>query len=390
MLNSSTGTDDFSVFSGMDTYMYDEYLYFGSGMNLSIDDNTIVPTCDQEKGIPVPFPRATADIIRYIQTTYYLVLFPIGVLLNSFVIFIILRYKQLHTATFYLALQITIINLINAIIIYPTSAANAIANAYVFKGLCPTFGLIVSFLRVARNTQMVVLVADRFFIIFMPFWYSRHRLKVMLPQTIGAWIVSLVFAVIPASGLLDCYGFEVFTWSCEFAEGCKNIAMCSSYRTFVTTFLVVGLMIAFLLYIALLVRARKLQNKVEVSPSCNNESQETRRIIKRKRKSERKANMTFLIMLIGLVGVILPPFLFFSIGNAVLNGLGVRSPPPGFVIAAIIARSSFVLIVVFDPIVLMRNEDMRQVIKSIIDKLTSRDRSIIPKQNSSSLAANND
>ena len=359
---------------GSGVWTPDYYYYSGSGMEMLLEDNETSVTCEQNlvEGFPFPAPVTTANIVRYIQIVYYIATFPIGVLLNTFVIFIILRFKQLHSVTFYLALQITITNLVNAVIIFPSSAANAIANRFIFTGLCPILGFIITFLRLARNAQMFVLVADRFFIIFMPFWYSRHRVRVIIPMSIGGWMMSLVLALIPMTGLLHCYGFQRFTWSCLIRDGCTHRAACASHRTFVTTFFNLGTFLAFLLYVALLFKARKLRNRVETSHLHDEEGQ-ARANLKRKHKSERRANTTFLIMFVTLVGVSFPSYMFFSIGNAVLGSLGISRPPPAYAVAAAVSRSLFVMIIVLDPLVMMRNRDVKVVIKTIIAKLRGKE-----------------
>ena len=344
--------------------------YSGSGTEMLFEDNETSLTCERQlvEGFPFPAAVTTANVIRYIQVVYYIITFPIGVLLNTFVVFIIIRFQQLHNITFYLALQITVTNLINAVIIFPSSAANAIANRFIFTGMCPFLGFIITFLRVARNIQMFVLVADRFFVIFMPFWYSRHRVRVVIPMSIGGWMISMVLALIPLRGLLGCYGFQRFTWSCLLRDGCTHKAACASHRTFVTTFTNIGTFLAFLLYLALLCKARKLRNRVEVS-HLHKEGGQSRAILKRKQKSERRANTTFLIMFVALVGVSFPSYMFFSVGNAVLGSLGITRPPPAYAVAAAISRSMFVLIIVLDPLVVMRNSDVNVVVKTIIAKL---------------------
>ena len=289
---------------------------------------------------------------------------------NVFVIFLVVRFRRLQNITFYIALQIIIVDLANTVIIYPSSAANAIANGFVFTGLCSAMGFLISFLRIARNGLMFVMVADRFCLIFLPFWYSRHRVKVMLPISIGTWILSLILTLIPVSGLLDCYGFQRFTWSCLLGVGCKHVVECTAYRTFLITSSNVGTFIALLLYLALLCKARKLRNKITLLQS--NESSEDKAAAKEKHKRERRANTTFLILFAALVGVSFPSYLFFTFGNIALNALNVRPAPPAYTIVAILSRSLFPLLVIMDPIVIMRNQDVREVIHSIFGKLSKR------------------
>ena len=342
------------------------YGYSGSGL----EDNTSTAAmriCNQEDGFTLSLSTKTANVLRYIQITYYLTCFVIAFSFNVFVIFITARFKKLHNITFYLALQLVIADLANTILFYPASTINAIANRFVFTGLCPLLGYLLTFLFTARNLLMFVLVADRFFLIFLPFWYARHRVKVVISLSIGAWMLAFVITAIPAIALTDCYSFQLVTWTCVLGASCDFNQACVSYTTFRTTTINIGMFIAFLLYSALLCRARKLKNKVTISHS--NESAESRAAAKIARKREQRANTTFLIMFITLVGVTLPPIIVFQVSTA-LN----LSPtlPPSIVIIGIVCGNFFYLIFIMDPIVIMRNQDVREVLQTIVAKLRRR------------------
>ena len=144
----------------------------------------------------------------------------------------------------------------------------------------------------------------------------------------------------------------------------------------------IGSFIALLLYSALLCRAKKLKNKIVLSQSSENE--EDRAIARRNRKREKSANVTFFIMLIAIVGVTLPPYILFNLNTVLLSALGLNPPPPAFTIIMIAFGNLYSLIFIMDPIVIMRNQDVREVVKSIIAKLRGR-REKATAQNSSTL-----
>jgi hypothetical protein len=367
------------------------YSYGGSGsamINGTIFDNSSSTggrelTCQQclELGSPLPLSMTAAETMRYIQIIYYSINFPVALFLNILVVYLVARYKVLHNITFYLALQITIVDLANSITLYPTTLANLIADRYVFTGLCDTLGVIFTFLRTARNLLMMVLVADRFCLIFLPFWYSRHRVKMTIPLSIVAGMIPFILAIVPANGILGCYGFQRLTWSCVIGPGCTNAVGCTTHRAFVTTSTNGALFVAFLLYLALLVKARKLRNKVAIFTS--NENPEDREIERRRIQREQRANTTILILFTTLVGISYPSYLFFTFGNITLNSLNIQPPPAGYTIAAIISRSIFALITVMDPIVIMRNQDVKQVLLEIFAKMKKKWGMLISHRSSS-------
>ena len=126
----------------------EQYDYSGS---LMVSNSTSLLTCQQRQdlGNPLPLSTTAADTLRYIQITYYMIYYPTVFPLNAFVIFIIARFKKLHTTTFYHALQIIAANLGNIVVYSPYSTANAIANRDIFARICLVMGFLTSFFQTA-------------------------------------------------------------------------------------------------------------------------------------------------------------------------------------------------------------------------------------------------
>jgi hypothetical protein len=334
-----------------------------------MEDNATSPTdliCRQEQGSPLPITVTTANILRYIQVIYYMICLPTAVFLNTFVISIVIRFKQLHTLTFYFSLQIIIIDLLNAAIIFPSSAANAIADRFIFTDLCNTFAIFISFFRFARNMLMFVLVVDRFCTVFLPFWYNSRRPKSITVLSIVAWIVTMIFIVINAS--LGCYQFQRSIWTCFLGTGCRNRTFCGAFAIIFTAVMNVSSFISFLLYVALRQKAKKLRNRVLPSSSGDNESIEEAWERERRRKSERRANTTFFILFTAILGVTFPAYLMSIFGEAALY-IFEDTPPAAYTIVTVLLRGTPNLITVLDPIVIMRNQDVREVIRIIVNNV---------------------
>ena len=338
------------------------------------DANTTAATdliiCSQEQGSPLPISTTTANILRYIQIVYYLICFPTAVLLNTFVVAIVSRFKQLHNLTFYFSLQIIIVDLINAIIIFPHTAVNAIADKFVFTGLCNSFGFFISFFRFTRNMLMFVLVVDRFSAIFLPFWYNKHRPKAITLLSITAWTLSMILIVINVS--LGCYQFQRFTWTCSLGAGCKNITICNTYGALFISVVNITAFTSFLFYLALFYKAKKHRNLVIPLQSGENNTLVARETERRK-KSERRANTTFLILFSAIMGVTLPTYLFSIFGETALH-IFQATPPAAYTVVRVLLRSTPNLITILDPIVIMRNQDTREVIKIIMNRFKGRQR----------------
>ena len=338
-------------------------------------NDSFAPTCQEQQvelGMPLRLSSDIANALRYMQITYYIVCFPFGVLLNLFVISLILRFKKLQTVTFILAFQVSVGDFINALIVFPTSAANAIADRYVFTGLCPVFGLILLWLRIARTYLMLVLALDRFCTVFLPFWYQRyrHRVKIVGTLSLVAWTMAFIVALVPVQGLLDCYSFQRNTWACVTSNGCIHQSECSIYNSTSIALSNICNVISLLLYFILFCKARSLRKKIVTVKMANEDPacEAMKAAAAHVQGRERRANFTFFLLILALVGVSFLPFLFFVVGRPIISTLKVV-PPPGYTVAGILGRSTFPLLTIIDPIVIMRNEDFREATNKICRKL---------------------
>ena len=331
----------------------------------------------QKNGLPLPLHPTTASVIRYLQITYFIVSFLIGLFLNTLLVVLVARYKKLQNLTFALPLQIVTIDAAHTIIIYPTATASAIIGRLPLTSLCSTLGFFLTFLRLSRGLLMSMLVFDRFCTVYMPFWYNRNRTKVVIATSLSAWTLAMAASLPLVSGLLDCYSFQRFTWTCVIGEGCSHPAVCATYRTIVTTTVVGSLFVAFLLYGALLRKAKKIRNRVttisnEIQTLDDHTTEEAREAARKKKIRERNANTTFFIMFVTLVGVSFFSYFFFNFGGIALRSLKLSPPPPAYIILAIIARSLFVMLVIMDPLVILRNPEVREVLSAITRKIKRR------------------
>ena len=365
----------------------DSFLSLGSGegvfinnSNFTENETAVMLTCQQKQvefGSPLPLPTNTANVLRYMQVVYYIICLPFGVFLNLFVVSLILRFKKLQTVTFVLAFQVIAGDLVLALIVFPTSAANAVADRFVFTGLCPVIGFIVFYLRITRFYLMLVLALDRFCTVFLPFWYqrNRHRVKTITVLSLLAWVLGFIVALVPVKGLLDCYSFQRNTWACVPTNGCINKNECSVYNS-VSSALSNGCnIVSLLLYLSLFCKARQLRNKtVTVTVKAHQHGstcEEAKAYSAQKQRRERQVNCTFFLLVFTLAVATSPAFFFFVVGRPIITTLDIV-PPNGYVIAGIIGRATFPLLPIIDPIVIMRNADFREIIRKIREKWSLR------------------
>ena len=345
-----------------------------NGTNISMTNTATELTCQQQQvefGSPLPIPLDNiANVLRYMQITYYIICFPFGFFLNLLIVMLILRYKRLQNVTFILAFQVSASDLLNAVIVFPTSAANAIADRYVFTGLCPVIGFVLFYLRIARIYLMAVLAIDRCCTVFLPFWYhrKRHRVKVITSLSLLAWILAAIVALIPVQGLLDCYSFQRNTWACVPTNGCIHQQECSLYNSISVALSNTCNVVSLLLYFSLFCKARSVRRKIVKQQQTNSNCEGEQGSALHKQRRERRANITFFLLFLALAGVSFLPFVFFVVGRPIITSLNII-PHPAYTITGVFGRALYPLLTIIDPIVIMRNVDFREVTRNLCRKI---------------------
>ena len=324
-------------------------------MNLSND------TCQVSRYIGgTSLDPETETVMRYLTIGFILLLFPFAVFLNSLLIVLIGKFKVLRQTTYYLALQVVIIDLCITLIVTPLTVINAIAGQWILGPvLCSMTSFLVIFTRQSRNSLMFVFVKDRFCSVFFPFRYFKHRTKVVIPLCLVAYLVAIIMAIMPLS--LDCIEFSRVTWYCSSGGGCTNPATCEITRTVLITLPQIwGSYIPLIMYTILFIKAKKFKRQVAPSDVSKETEQNS--------KHERKANLTFFFLFLSLFGVTFLPFMFYVIGRSTLRALGIR-PASEYVIFTIILRTAYNILPIIDAIAIMRNPDVRSALSLLKKKL---------------------
>ena len=388
----------------MDYQSLEENFTDGLSTNTSIDNMSTL-SCSERRllGGPLPISRTAFDVFRYLQIILLMTGFPIGIILNSMVIVLVAKFKSLHQTTFYLALQVVIVDLCITLLVFPTTIATIIADRWVFGAAgCPSIGFFLFTFRNMRNFLMFVFVTDRLLTVFTPYWYFKrnNRQYVVVPLSILAWIFALIYGIIPI--ILDCHDYGRIAWSCTVKRGCTYPKVCDAYKlASVVLSNVIGGFIPLVMYIVLYCKARQLRKKTptyqqkssgkftirtalsylkpdmksstsdtipnekrkrsiisQTSNTTSDSSSDSTVVLKRRQRKEEKATITFLILFLALIGVSCPSLCFFVIGQSAFAAFRIR-PPAEFIIVTIIVRTLFNFLVIIDPIAIMRNRDVR-------------------------------
>jgi len=218
-----------------------------------------------------------------------------------------------------------------------------IAGHYFFGAeYCIASGAFYYTLSNVRMFLLFIFSFDRFFMVFCPFSYPKHSLKVVVLLSVIAW--SLSATTIGILSFLDCFGFSMETLLCVVDTSCHPVCriVFYSYFIFATLPSIIGSVI---LFGALFVKGKCIRRRDETDGL-------PREILA---KREWRAIKTLMIMFLGVVAVTIPPYILLYAAS--LMGPVVSA------VTKVVASNAIVIVVLTDPIVLMRNADVDEAFK---------------------------
>jgi len=311
-----------------------------------------------------PYSMTLHNTIRVISSCFNIATFVLGILLNSFVIYLVAKYKKLQTLPFLVSLQLIVMNLLLSSAVYLLHAISAIANKWLFgEIMCVVTGFVYAAITGARSFLMLSFVIDRFCSVFFLYSYPRISKKTMLVLSLVSWLLIMLPRIIDLPGILDCYGY--------FAPGniCTVLSSCSSQCSvtilvFFTIIFGPSTILPAILYGMLYWKARKIRKSDKELAAASG--------IGRKNipPTEWKTTITFLLFYIAVFSLNTPTiFVGILVGVLVQSGIAPSSSLAVFALFNI----PISLLMIIDPIILMRHRDMQDIILTEIwGKLTKR------------------
>ena len=300
--------------------------------------------------------KSVIMILRSIQIIYNLLLILFGLPLNSMVICLIWKFKKLQNLSFIIALQVMVVNLVNLTFrIVPVLITTTTEKWLFGEHMCAILGCISLITIISRTMLMLVLVIDRFLTVSMPFSLPKHHHKIMWSVIVISWTISVLYSVAFVPGLLDCYTFVPSRWRCLVSPSCSYpcvIAINIAQYVIIVPCCVVPL----LLYIVLFLKARRFQN---VIPSVSNLTDNGDAP-----KREWRATITFFLMFITFFAVTIPSTTVYVLSSTLFT---VSDKPLWFIIVEVAVTYLFLLdlLVILDPIFIMRNRDVREMVLTL-------------------------
>ena len=322
-----------------------------STSNFTEADNLSCAARNIQGPVMLPYSLSLTTTVRSVQSMLFFVVILAGVSLNTMVILLVAKHKRLQTLSFLIALQIVVLDLLIALMLL-ISLVSSIANEWLFgESVCAIYGLFISAASLVRTLLMFVFVVDRYLSVFWPFFYPKHKIKLTVSLSVAAWVFCLLVTAAMLPGLLDCYTFVVVGWVCFVSSTCSSL--CLVYARLFYTIAVPFIVVPIFLYARLYYLAKKLRKESQDTSASDNQRRELKSVV------------TFSLLFITVLAVTLPS-LTISLILRVLSRDGEFSAVSYVLIA--ICSSILSLLVVTDPVVIMRNKDMKEIISKIKDR----------------------
>ena len=150
-------------------------------------------------------------------------------------------------------------------------------------------------------------------------------------------------------GLLDCYIFLSPGMVCSASSQCNG--SCSIYLRIYAAITIPATILPIILYGFLYYKARKIKKELVSNAAAN-----------ARHRKEWKATITFSLLFFALIALVLPNVLI-SITIAAISPDGIYSPVSYAIL--VVSSSWILLLTITDPIVIMRDKDVKEVLYKI-------------------------
>ncbi len=322
------------------------------GGSTMIDNDTDTLFCAAEglrNTTMITDPPTLDVVVRYVELIYYILLFVFGAPLNLIVLVLLVKYKKLRTLSLSLAFQVVFLDVCITLISIPTRIITTAANRWLFgEYICVILGAFNFMTYLMRILLMFMLVIDRFLTVFMPYKYPWFRYKLIWTISLILWVTIGFLCIILLPNIMDCYKYVPTIFQCNVSLKCDII--CGTLLQIVNVVLVLpSIIIPTILYGVLFWKARKANRRA--APAAND-------------SSERKATITFSLMFMALFATIIPLFIWF-IFNFILSLTNINIPVPITTLSRVVTGNLLSVLVILDPIFIMRNRDVRDIISGI-------------------------
>ena len=320
-----------------------------SGSGMTEGNDTGASTCASlslEAYNRTAVPTSLEIFTRVFNTVYYSAASGLGIYLNCLVIYLVLKYRKLHTVHFAIAVQIAIADLLVGIGGFTTIISNLAGSFILGLEACIMSAFLSTLLVNARTALILSFALNCFISVFCPFSNSKCKRRIAAALGVSAWLFGLTMSLLTIPGLLDCYRFVSPTLFCTFSTRCSRT--CKIFGlVYITAVVIPLLFIPMGLFLALYIKGRIIRKR---------ESSVLGLPRKSFLASEWRALKTFGLQLLAIIVVTAGPILFLQTVRF-LNTFVATT-------VTLIASWAAYLLIISDPIILLRNADVKEILKT--------------------------
>jgi hypothetical protein len=205
---------------------------------------------------PLPYSSALTITVRVLYAVFNIIALLAAIILNALVIVLVAKFKKLHNHSFAIAVQVAAVNLLRSLVLL-VNQPNVMAGRWLFGEFMCAFTGVIQGTILVRVLLMFAFVIDRYLAVFYPYWYPKHKGKIIICLSIVSWAMPLLSSIPFLPGLGDCYDFSLIVLTC--IRTSNKCSLASS--VYLATFLVFSTIVPFIMYAQLFHKARKSKRK---------------------------------------------------------------------------------------------------------------------------------
>ena len=190
--------------------------------------------------------------------------------------------------------------------------------------------------------------------VFLPFSYPKYETKTVVTLLLIHWLVAL--GAVSTAYALDCYTFIPNGWICTIESSCSGT--CSLVSSVCIILILPASILPIFLYVMLFIKAHKAKKAMAQVPGNSDGA-----------KKDWKATITFFLMFITVFAMTLPGLIVVSVASVIY---GEEDLPLALYIVSVISTRLISFQPVTDPIFILRNRDVREVITEMKEKVVQK------------------
>ena len=284
--------------------------------------------------------------LAHIQVACFLIFVILGIPLNCYIIYLVSNLPRFHTE-FAFSLQVVVVDILLALCL-PFAIGNLMGGSpLLVPAECNVMGFIKLFLRLVRYIMFCIIPLDRFSLVFFPFSYPPYRRRTAIFLCIIAWTSSALIACLPLTA--NCYGYLPTFGFCMLMAYCSTT--CRGLTIGIESLMIVlgGIVPGVLFSLVFCVAMRKERSNSSPTPQLQSETRS-------------RLQATYILVLLHLIMSSVPLVILVLWESLDYQG---EDAYEYWIFLGLSMTTLEAVVVVSDPIVMMRNGQLQPAVKAL-------------------------